>query len=336
MPDGQLEHRWPEPPPGPKAPRSVRAWRVLRQLHAAGWLRPRRVGCLLLVLVLLLFAAVWVMSSAVKATVAVFDPAPPPVPGSPHDTITPSRSPSSGSPTIDRITKRGWLIVAVDEAAGLAEGSPGEPYTGFDVELVQRVARALGVDPAKTEFKELPVALGEARVRDGGDVQLVVGGYQVTAQRRDEGRVAGPHLVSPLRLAVPTDSSVTSLDALGNGRICVAADSPAAAALAGPLGERLVTKTTLSGCAAQLHGPVQAIAGDHAALRDLPAIASGELRMVGEPLGSIEFGFGLPTGDEVFRMRITEVLCDAIEDGTWARLHERYLGDQPPTPPAIC
>jgi glutamate transport system substrate-binding protein len=333
VPDGQLQPRWPEPPAEPKAPPGVQAWTVLRRLQAGGWLRPRRIGCLLLVLVLLLFAVLWVASFAINGMVAKFDPERKPVTGTANSTFTPP--PSSGSPTIDRITQRGWLIVGVDEAAGLAEGSPAGEYTGFDVELARLVARDLGVDPAKTEFKELPVSLAEQRVGAGKEIQLVLGGYEVTAQRRAEGRVAGPHLVSPLRLAVPAGSPVTSLDSLGDGQVCAPEGSAAAAALADRVGKRLVTRRSLDACAQLLRGPVQAIAADQAALHALPALADGRLRLVGEPLGTAEYGFGLPSGDEVFRERINAVLRRAIADGTWARLYAEHLGTPVPAPPLI-
>ena len=144
--------------------------------------------------------------------------------------------------------------------------------------------------------------------------------------------LAGPYLVRPLHLAVPAKSQVTSLNSLGDGEVCTLADSPTAAALAAR-GVGLQTRTTLAACVNLLGGRVKAIAGDQAAVATVLAKAPGTLRMVGEPLGTTEYGIGLPPGDQEIRERVTAVLRQAIDDGTWARFYAEYLGTPVPAPP---
>ncbi len=301
---------------------------MLRVLRRRGWLRPRRLGCLLVLLLMLGVAALWVLGQVVD----VFRDPPVPVAGSPFDTVAPQRPASSGSPTLDRITQRGKLIVAIQEAPGLAQRSPGSgDYTGFDVALLGLIARDLGVDPAVTSFKPLAAGSREAAV-GRGEADLVLGGYEITPQRRDEVGIAGPYLTRPLRLAVPANSPVTGLDSLGPGEVCAPAASPAAAALVARE-VRLQNRATLEACVKLLGGRVAAIAGDQATVAAVVAKASGTLRIVGEPLGSIEYGIGLPPGDQVLRERVTAVLRHAIDDGTWARLYAEYLGTPVPSPP---
>lgn len=335
---------WPDPPPGSRLPRSTQVWNVLQNLRRAGWLRPRRIGCLLLVLLVLLFAALWAVGKAVNATTAMFRNDPPPVAGSPFEPVAPPRPAGSGSPTVDRITERGSLIVAIDEVPGMAERSPtGEGYQGFDVELLGLIARDLRVDPTNIVFKPLPASTRDA-VLGRHEADIAIGGYQMTPQQPADVEVAGPYLESRLWLAVPAASTVTSPDSLGgNGKVCVASDSPAADLLRQRLGSRLVTSGSLDSCAklignriSALAGkPVEAVAEDQAALRALPGMANGTLKEVGAPLGSVDYGIALPPGDELFRQRVTAVLRTAIEDGTWARLYAQYLGTPVPTPPAL-
>lgn len=215
MPEGQLQHPRPEPSPGPKPLPGARAWAVLRALHRRGWLRPRRIGCLLLVLVLLLFTALWVVNSAINATVAVFNPPPPAVSGSPLDPVTTINPPSSGSPTIDTITRRKHLTVAVRETPRLAEGSYSSDYSGFDIDLLELIAHNLGVDPALTDFKEVPA--GNLEIPGGGlegmlnrkEVDLVLGGYEITPERHDLVEIAGPYLKNPdYGFGLPPDDPV--------------------------------------------------------------------------------------------------------------------------------
>jgi glutamate transport system substrate-binding protein len=61
----------------------------------------------------------------------------------------------------------------------------------------------------------------------------------------------------------------------------------------------------------------------------------GTLRVVGEPLGTTEYGIGLSPGDPLLRQRVPAVLRHAIDDGTWARLYAEYLGTPVPNPPVL-
>ena len=312
----------------PELPAGGRARTMLPALRRRRWLRPRRLGCLLVLL--LGVAALWALDQVVD----VFRDHPVPVAGSPFDTIAPQRPASRGSPTLDRITQRGKLIVAIQEAPGLAQRSPGSgDYTGFDIALLGLIARGLGVDPATTTFKPLTAGSREAAV-SRGEADLVLGGYEITPQRRDQVAIAGPYLTRPLRLAVPASSPVTGPDSLGPGQVCVQAASPAAAALVAR-GVGLQTRPTLESCVNLLEGRVAAIAGEQAAVAAVVAKAPGTLRMVGEPLGTTEYGIGLPPGDQQLRERITAVLRQAIDDGTWHRLYAEYLGTPVPSPPAL-
>ena len=304
---------------------------VLGIMRWRGRLRPGRLGCLLILLVIV---TLWVLGRAVDGVTALFSEHSAPVAGRPFDTVAPARPASSGSPTIDRIALRGKLIVAIQEAPGLAQRSPGSgSYTGFDVALLGLIAPELGVDPARTSFKPLVASSREAAL-GRGEVDLVIGGYEITAARSAKAGIAGPYLVLPLRLAVPATSPVTGLNSLGHGEVCAPADSSAAAALA-DRGIGLQTRATLGACADLLGGRVEAIAGDQAAVAALLSQVPGTLRMVGEPLGSTEYGIGLPPGDPLLRQRVTAVLRHAIDDGTWARLYAEYLGTPIPSPPVL-
>ncbi len=327
-----------QPPAGPRPSPGSRVWWVLRVMLRRGWLRPRRIGCLLVVLVMLGFAALWVLGRAVEGVTAAFGNRPAPVSGSPFDTVAPPPPASSGSPPIDRIIQRGKLIVAIQEAPGLAQRSAGpSDYTGFDIALLGLIARDLGVDPAATSFKPLPAGSREDAL-GRGEVDLLLGGYEITSQRLDKVGIAGPYLTQQLRLAVPANSPVTGLSSLGHREVCAPAHSSAAAALAAR-GVRLQTRPTLGDCVTLLGGRVAAIAHDQASVAKVLATAPGRLRLVGEPLriteyGSItEYGIGLSKGDQVLRQKVTAVLQRAITDGTWARLYADNLREPAPSPP---
>jgi ABC-type amino acid transport substrate-binding protein len=308
-----------------------RVWAALGLMRRHGWLRPKRVGCLLVVFVI---AALWLGGQAVDRINTLF--AAPVVAGNPFGTVAPARPASSGSPTIDRITQRGRLIVAIQDIPGLSQRSSNSgSYTGFDVALVELVAHDLGVDPARTSFKPLPASVREAAL-DRGEADLALGGYQIgyqsTGGQPATVAAAGPYLVRALQLVVPATSRATGLNSLGHGQVC-APDGSSAAAVLIARGAAVQTRATLAGCADLLGGKVEAIAGDQDAVAAVLAQNPGALRVLNEPLGTTEYGVGLAPGDPVLHARITAVLRHAIDDGTWARLYAQYLGSPVPNPP---
>ena len=312
----------------PKQSRGIRIRSILRFMRHHGWLRPRRIGCLLVVLVV---ATTWLVGRAIEGVNALFRA--PAVAGNPLGTTPPARPASSGSPTVDRITQRGRLIVAIRDLPGLAQRSASSgSYTGFDIALVQLIAHDLGVDPDRTSFKPLPVGVREAAL-GRGEVDLALGGYEITATPRADVAFAGPYLVRAVQLAVPATSRATDLDSLGHGQVCVPDGSSAAAALTAR-GVAVQTRPTLADCANLLGSQVTAIAGDQVAVAAVLSQAPGALRLLGKPVGTIEYGIGLPPGDPVLRDRITAVLRHAIDDGTWGRLYVQYFGSPVPDAPA--
>jgi polar amino acid transport system substrate-binding protein len=314
--------------PGNQLP-GTRVRSVLRVMRRRGWLRPKRIGCLLVVLVI---AVIWLVGRAVDGVNALFGP--PAINGNPLGNVAPPRPASSGSPTIDRIVQRGKLIVAIHEAPGLAQRSSSlGRYTGFDIALLDLIAHDLRVDPARTSFKPLPASIREAAL-ERGEADLLLGGYEIPEAQDSTVGSAGPYLVRPLQVAVPASSPVSDLNSLGQREVCAPAGSPAATALAARR-VTLQTRATLASCADVLGGRIGAIAGDQAAVAAVLSRAPRTLRMLIEPLGTTEYGVGLPPGDPVLHDRITAVLRQAIEDGTWARLYAQYLGTPVPNPPAL-
>lgn len=320
---------WPDPPPGRRALPGARSWRALLGLRRRGVLTGRRLGCAALVLAVLAVAGLVLADRVADAVGSLLRDDPDPVAGGPFDPVAPSTAPGSGSSAIDLITRRDRLIVAVQQVPGLLERDAAGGYTGFDVALIELIARDLGVDPKRTAFKPLPAGAREAALLRG-EVDLVIGGYQITDARQAEIDFAGPYLVSPQRLAVPPDSTVTGLDSLRDGRVCAVAGSPAALTLADRLGERLETRASLRQCTGLLDGHVAALAGD-----ELLLAADPTLRLVGAPLGETRYGVGLAPGDPVLAGRIDSVLRRAVQDGTWARLYAEHLGPPVPDPPRI-
>ena len=72
MPEGQVQRSWPDPPPESRPPPGTRAWRVYRELRRRGVLTGRRLGCAVLVLVLMAVAVLALLGRAADGVAALF------------------------------------------------------------------------------------------------------------------------------------------------------------------------------------------------------------------------------------------------------------------------
>lgn len=332
MADPPSRRHWPDLPAGQRPGRGDRLWLAVRRLRRRGVLTVWRLGCALLVLVFVVVGGLVLLDRALDGVSAMFGDEPEPVPGGPFDTVVPRPPASSGSQIIDRITRRGKIIVAVHEVPRLAEPARGAGWTGFDIALLGLVARDLRVEFSNTDFVPIDSSSREAALMRG-EVDLVLGGYAITEERRSVVTFAGPYLRSPQRLAVPAGSA-RELDPLRDGTVCAVEDSPTALSLAPRLGERLVTRGSLDTCGALLGNRIDALAGDELLLAGVLA-EDPRLRLAGPPLGETSYGIGLAAGDSVLAHRVRDVLRNAVEDGTWARLYVEHLGRPVPAPPPL-
>ena len=208
--DREPRRPWSEPAAGVTTSRGIGSRLVLGVLRRRRRLRLGRFGCLFVVLVIL---ALWGLGRAVDGATDLFRDHPVLVVGSPFGTVPPPRSTSSGSPTIDRIVRRGKLIVAIQEVPGLVQRSPSSGgYTGFDIAMLDLITHDLGVDPARTSFKPLTGGSREAAL-SRGEADLALGGFEITAASSAKVGIVGPYLVqggTEYGIGLPPGDSVFS------------------------------------------------------------------------------------------------------------------------------
>ena len=105
----------------------------------------------------------------------------------------PSQAHPLGGPAVERIQKRGRLLVGTDfgdqDEKGQFEGTPPmfmpgvggkPPHDGFDVRIAQAIAKDMGV--ADVEFVHEIYAKLPAKLTAGGDIDLVISGYVPSAK----------------------------------------------------------------------------------------------------------------------------------------------------------
>ncbi|MGH4011819.1 MAG: glutamate ABC transporter substrate-binding protein [Pseudonocardiaceae bacterium] len=247
-----------------------------------------------------------------------------------------------GSPTFDRMTQRGTVIVGVkNDQPGLGYLNPTtNEYEGFDVEIARLIAAELGFDPqTKIEYLAIPSAAREQAIING-QVDYYVGTYTINEDRKKQISFAGPYFVAGQDLLVKAnDTSITGPDTLEGKRVCSATGStPIRRVREQGLTDQIVEFQNYSQCVDQLlAGQVDAVTTDDAILKGYAAQDPQRLKVVGKTFSQEPYGVGLPLADDALRAKVNDILDTATKDGTWKQIYDGTLGGSgsDATPPVV-
>ncbi|WP_033437142.1 glutamate ABC transporter substrate-binding protein [Saccharothrix sp. NRRL B-16314] len=237
-----------------------------------------------------------------------------------------------GSPTFEKMTKRGKVVIGVKEdQPGLGYKDPTtNKYTGFDIEIAKLVAAKLGFDEAKVEFKSIPSA-GREQALINGDVDYYVGTYTINDKRKQQVGFAGPYFTAGQDLLVKKeDSSITGPDSLMGKKVCsVTGSTPIQYVKTKALTEpgNIVELQTYSQCVTQLiEGAIDAVTTDDAILKGYAAQTPDKMKVVGKPFSNEPYGIGLAKDDKALRDKVNDILDAAIKGGDWQAVYDATLG----------
>ena len=238
----------------------------------------------------------------------------------------------AGSPTFDKITQRGRVVIGVkDDQPGLGfkDATTGQ-YSGFDIEIARLVAAKLGFGADKIDYKTVPSAAREDAI-SRGDVDYYVGTYTINDNRKQRVSFAGPYFVAGQGLLVrKDDNSITGKDTLKGKKVCSATGSTPIQrvrdqGLTEP--DNIVEFQTYTQCVDQLlANQVDVVTTDDAILKGYAAQQPGKLKLVGDVFSTEPYGVGLNRDDAALRGKINDILQAAMDDGTWQKIYDATLG----------
>jgi glutamate transport system substrate-binding protein len=248
-----------------------------------------------------------------------------------------------GSPTFDKITQRGTVVIGVKEdqpGLGFKDATTNE-YSGFDIEMARLVAAQLGFGLDKIEYKAIPSAAREDSI-ERGEVDYYVGTYTINDKRKERISFAGPYYQAGQSILVRKDeAAITGKDTLKGKKVCsVTGSTPIQRVrdqgLTEP--ENIVEFQTYTQCKDQLLAKqVDAVTTDDAILAGYASQQPDELKLVGEPFSQEPYGIGMAKDDSVLRNKVNDILQAAEDDGTWQKIYDETLGKSgaTATPPPL-
>ncbi len=237
--------------------------------------------------------------------------------------------------SLDQIRQRGTLRWAGDKEGGApfvypAKDDPTQ-IEGCDVEMAEILAKKIGVRPefVQGQWEKLP------EVMDRGDVNIVLTGYEWTANRAQRYGTSIPYYIYELQfLGRRDDSSLHSIDDLRakqgrpKRRVAVLGGSAAQLYLEENFADD-VEIVSFDGITDAMRAVELAVDGIDANLQDLPIVTYYEkgfpaLRRVGEPVALGYYVVLTRKEDTRLLKAINDALVEMLRDGSLRRIHERY------------
>jgi glutamate transport system substrate-binding protein len=214
----------------------------------------------------------------------------------------------------------------------------GNKPEGFDVAIAALVASQLGIPFDSIEFSETVSANREPFIQND-QVDIVVATYTINDKRKEVVDFAGPYFEAGQSIMVlESNTDISTPEDLAGQPVCSVEGSTPAANIVDNYGATLFATDVYSNCLDPLRsGQVVAVTTDNVILSGFVDQNPGEFKIVGDPFTQEPYGIGLKKGDDAFRSFINDVLEEAFDNGTWARLFGETAGTvlQTPAPPTV-
>lgn len=207
------------------------------------------------------------------------------------------------------------------------DGPDGLKYTGFDVELINAVAKKAELD-LKIKVVPFDGILGNLAAKD---CDVAVSSITITDERADKVRFSEPYFDADQSLLVEKDSGAKSLDDLADKTIGAKSGT----------GETYAKENTPDGATVKSFDGADGLftalaAGDiDAVLQDFPvnayrATKDDSVEVVDTFKTDEQYGFAVRKDNEDLQTTINDALEELRSDGTYDDLYEKYFGTKPP------
>jgi glutamate transport system substrate-binding protein len=250
---------------------------------------------------------------------------------------------AAGGGLVQQANSEKALTVGIKfDQPGLGLRKPDGSFAGFDVDVAKYVAKELGVDPARIEFKEAQSAERENLI-ERGEVDFIVATYSITDARKQKVSFGGPYFVAHQDLLVrQDDTSITGPESLtGNKKLCSVKGSTPAQKVKDTYAKEVQLQEfgKYSDCITALtNGSVDAVTTDDVILAGYAAQNAGKLKIVGKGFSDENYGIGLKKDDTEGRTAVNTALQKMFTDGSWKTALEANVGPSGytiPAPPTI-
>ncbi|HEY8371358.1 MAG TPA: basic amino acid ABC transporter substrate-binding protein [Pseudonocardiaceae bacterium] len=208
--------------------------------------------------------------------------------------------------------------------------SEGDKIVGFDVDLVDLVAKELGVQQKIIDTPFEGIQSGEDL--NTGKCDLAAAGITITEVRKQNMDFSDPYFEATQALLVKKGSGIDSLEALRGKKLGVQLSTTGeeyATQNRDTYGYETVQFEDLALLETAVKtGQVDAAINDNGVLLDF-AKENPDVEVSAEFDTGEQYGIGVRKGNDALRNKINEVLRKAKESGEYDRIYEKWFGKAP-------
>jgi polar amino acid transport system substrate-binding protein len=273
-----------------------------------------------------------------------------------HPSVPPAASASCGDPTASiapptamptpgdmpagsfmaKVLARGYLIVGVDQNTykwGYRDPVTGQ-LSGFDIDMLQQVSQAIFGSPDKIRPVVVPNANRVAAVKSGL-VDILAETMTINCEREQDIDFSSVYFEAGQQILVASDSSIAGPTDLNGKRVCATQGSTSLQNLVAVAPHAILWAVpNETDCLVMLQqGQVDAVSTDNAILQGLQA-QDPNTRIVGDAFTQEPYGMAISKAHPEFTAFVNGVLAQERSNGTWAAIYAKWLGPNPPSPPA--
>jgi polar amino acid transport system substrate-binding protein len=235
---------------------------------------------------------------------------------------------ASGSDNPYHLIEPGQIRVAsMGDAKPYTFTDENGEFSGFDVELFKDVAHRIGIDDVVFTGQDFSAILPAVA---NGQFDVGVAAIGITDERKQTVDFSDGYLAGYLTV-MTTDSSIKKEDDLAGTRLGV---------VQGTLQEKYATEhftdTELvrfpdnnAGISALNSGSIDAQFLDYEAAKQYADQFDGLELAINIPSFDAPAGFALKPGNDAFREALNTALHEAMEDGTWKELYQKWFPGSP-------
>lgn len=260
--------------------------------------------------------------------------------GDPTASLRPlSPMPAPGGPmppgsTMDRIKRRGKLIVGVDQTTlnmGYRDPFTGQ-LSGFDIDIARDVAQAIFGSPDAIQLLAIS-SLQRVPMLQQGKVDIVVRTMTITCDRARQVSFSSVYYDAEQRILARRDAGISTAADLAGRPVCATAGSTSLNVIqALPAKPRAIAVSDWTDCLVMLQqNEVDAVSTDDVILSGMAA-QDRYTEVVGASLGAQPYGIAMPLGDDTMVRFVNGVLERVRADGRWAASYAKWLDNLLPGP----
>jgi len=204
----------------------------------------------------------------------------------------------------------------------------GSEYVGFDMDLMNLLAERLDqtVEIVEIDFD----SIGSGSALNAGTCDIAAAGLTITEERQEAMAMSQAYYRADQALVVPAGSAVAGLEDLSGLRVAVQSGTTGetyANEHAEEYGYEPVAFETMGDIASSLSsGGVDASIADLATWSAM--IGDGTDFTLVQPIETAEhYGFAVQKDDKELLDEVNAMLKQAFEDGTYAELYEKWIGE---------